>query len=266
MKNRKSVFIIPIIVAILSTILVFLGIYNMWFGEAREGIMLFCERARDGLIKQPSNTFSNVGFIIIGIYLGWIAYKNDFPTKNKMTQTLFYPVMFSSIVVFIGPGSMAMHATNGEYGGFTDLFSMFLLSSFTFSYAFVRCFKLSKSVFLAIWIISVVFCSWIFWQPFNKTSWLLDASTASFASFLILSAVLEMINKYIKGNIIKASLGYLAIFTMLFAFFIWNLSRTQDSWWCNPDSLIQGHAVWHLLCALAALFLFKFYASEEVNS
>lgn len=265
MKNRKAVFIIPVVVAILSSILVFLGIYNMWFGEVREGIMLFCENARDGFIKQPSNTFSNIGFIVIGLYVGWLAFKNDFSTKNKMTQTLFYPSIFSSIVVFLGPGSMAMHASNGSYGGFTDLFSMFLLSGFTFSYAITRYFKLPKLIFNIILIICVSFCSWLFWQPFNKLDFILNITEIFFASFLLLAAVFELMNKYLKGNKINASSGYWSIFTLLLAFFIWNISRTQDSWWCNPDSLIQGHAVWHLLCALAAFFLFRFYVSEEIE-
>jgi len=224
MKNRKSVFIIPIVVAFLSTILVFLGIMNMWFGEAEEGIMLFCERARDGLIKQPSNTFSNIGFIIIGIYLGWIAYKNKFSAKNKMTQTLFYPTFFASIVVFLGPGSMAMHATNGEWGGFTDLFSMFLFSAFIFSYALSRWFKFSTLVFIFIYALCVIFSSWIFWSPYNDLGVMLKGSEFCFATFLLLGTILELMNKYLRGNQITTSLGYLSMLTFGLAFFIWNIS------------------------------------------
>ena len=133
MSYRKPVFLIPIVVSILALLVVFTGIYNAWFGVSREGIMLFCEQARAGFIKQPVNTFSNFGFIFTGLYIGWLAYKNEFTDGNKMTTTIFYPTFFASIVVFLGPGSMAMHATNTEWGGFTDLFSMFLLSTFIFS-------------------------------------------------------------------------------------------------------------------------------------
>ena len=32
--------------------------------------------------------------------------------------------------------------------------------------------------------------------------------------------------------------------------------------WCNPDSWIQAHMIWHLLCALATLSFFNFYRKE----
>ena len=47
---------------------------------------------------------------------------------------------------------------------------------------------------------------------------------------------------------------------MLVAFAIWNLSQHG---WCDPHSLVQGHAAWHLLDALAAYLLFRLYASER---
>ena len=32
---------------------------------------------------------------------------------------------------------------------------------------------------------------------------------------------------------------------------------------CDPSSIVQGHAMWHLLTAVAALLLFQYYRSEE---
>jgi hypothetical protein len=46
---------------------------------------------------------------------------------------------------------------------------------------------------------------------------------------------------------------------MLVAFAIWLLST---SGWCDPTSLLQGHAAWHLLCAVSAYWLFRLYESE----
>ena len=34
---------------------------------------------------------------------------------------------------------------------------------------------------------------------------------------------------------------------------------------CWPSSVYQGHGVWHLLCAVAAYCLFRFWASETRN-
>ena len=35
---------------------------------------------------------------------------------------------------------------------------------------------------------------------------------------------------------------------------------------CRSDSLAQGHAVWHVLDAVAAWCLYRFYAAETVGS
>ena len=147
MQTRSTILWVPFTISVVSAIFLILGIVNFWFGEAREGIMLFCEHAREGFIKQPSNSFSNLGFVFFGLLIAWLAYQNRFTNRNRMTRTYFYPIMYSSIVVLLGIGSFAMHATNGAWGGFFDLLSMFLFSTFVFSYALMRWFRLSKTVF-----------------------------------------------------------------------------------------------------------------------
>jgi len=47
--------------------------------------------------------------------------------------------------------------------------------------------------------------------------------------------------------------------SILVAFAIWNASK---AWLCQPHSLVQGHAIWHLLGAVSAYFLYRYYASE----
>ena len=46
---------------------------------------------------------------------------------------------------------------------------------------------------------------------------------------------------------------------MALAFVIWNLAQGP---WCDPTSWLQGHAAWHLLCAVAAYLLFRLYCSR----
>ena len=47
---------------------------------------------------------------------------------------------------------------------------------------------------------------------------------------------------------------------MVVAFAIWNASQHGL---CDPRSLLQGHAVWHLLGAASAYLLFRLWASER---
>ncbi|MFV1969770.1 MAG: ceramidase domain-containing protein [Acidimicrobiia bacterium] len=56
---------------------------------------------------------------------------------------------------------------------------------------------------------------------------------------------------------------YWAGFASFFvAYAIWT-TGTNDHRFCNPDSLIQAHAVWHLLTALATWCFFKFLRTEQ---
>ena len=47
------------------------------------------------------------------------------------------------------------------------------------------------------------------------------------------------------------------------ALLIWG-TGVPDHPWCNPDSWIQAHMIWHLLCAVATLSFFNFYRKELV--
>ena len=51
----------------------------------------------------------------------------------------------------------------------------------------------------------------------------------------------------------------IALQVTAFAIWIADLTRT----WCNGNSLIQGHAVWHLLNAAAVWTAYRYYRSER---
>ncbi len=56
--------------------------------------------------------------------------------------------------------------------------------------------------------------------------------------------------------------AYASLALIVTAFAIWN--GTKEGL-CDPHSLIQGHAIWHILGAAAAYVLYRYYASEEVG-
>jgi hypothetical protein len=264
MRDRRHHFYIPLAVAVVTTTVVVIGLVEYWFGTPRGDTMWFCERVRPGFVKQPANTWSNFGFIIAGVYIGWLSYRNRFTAENLMTATFFFPVLFACIVVFLGPGSIAMHGSNGPWGGFLDLLSMFMISSFVFCYALNRLFRLPDTVFVALFLVSVVASSWINLQPFNGASPYLTISEYIFALQLVLSFPAELYIRFAGRTGSAVVRGMASVLTMCTAFLIWNLSRTTESWFCDPDSLIQGHAIWHILNALAAYFLFMYYVTEEM--
>ncbi|MFQ5553764.1 MAG: ceramidase domain-containing protein, partial [Acidimicrobiia bacterium] len=55
---------------------------------------------------------------------------------------------------------------------------------------------------------------------------------------------------------------WIGIGSFVVAYAIW-LTGTADHAWCRPDSLIQAHAIWHLLSALATWSFFVFLRTER---
>ncbi len=55
---------------------------------------------------------------------------------------------------------------------------------------------------------------------------------------------------------------WLGLVSFFGAYGIW-LTGTADHPWCRPDSLVQAHAIWHLLSAVATWCFFLFLRSER---
>ena len=56
---------------------------------------------------------------------------------------------------------------------------------------------------------------------------------------------------------------FLGMISYVVAFIIW-LQGYPDTKFCNPDSFIQPHGIWHLLTAFATWCFFKFYRTERL--
>jgi hypothetical protein len=260
--RSKWIFIITVFVAILSFTLFFVALANGWFGKVNsgDGASEFCEAFRPGLIKQPANTWSNLGFIIAGILASWQLASNQFKSKNSLTQDIFYATFFCCIGVLLGPGSMAMHASGTSSGGFFDMLSMYLVASFIASYSMQRFFSWHPIKFIISYLIILSICLWANFQPYHII--LGFFGSAVFGAFIGVTIVFEMLNTYLRKMHHTKAWGFAALLALLAAFAIWSVTRTNGPL-CNPDSLIQGHAIWHLLDALAFYCLFRFYVSEH---
>jgi len=102
MKNQKAVFPVTLAVAAISFILFFISVINGWFGPWTGTGDGFCEASHPGLIKQPANTWSNLGFIFAGITIAWQLPIGTFASnKNTLTQSFFIRTFFTCNIVFL---------------------------------------------------------------------------------------------------------------------------------------------------------------------
>ena len=262
-KPNTLVFIIPLIICV-CTMSVF-GIYVQlqWHHHIQKITGVFCEVARsETIFVEPINTISNVGFIIVGLTISWqMMYRTFQKNINILTKSDVMSIIFSSLIVCIGPGSMAMHAFYTSWAVKLDITSMYFICAFLVAYSAQRLFHLSAKYFICIYLLVTFTCEWISRCQFIIPIFEYTTNLIIFC-FIMLFIVLEAMVVTIQRPVIEIKWAIRSSITAASAFLIWNLSKTGGLW-CYPTSVIQGHALWHLLIALALYFLFRYYVSED---
>jgi len=237
----------PIIIAAataaVSCGLLALAVWRGWLGADVGRGANFCEAARDRAVRQPANTFSNVGFVAAGLLIAWHA-----GTTRRGIGTVM-----ACLVVLLGPGSAAMHATQSAIGGHLDMLSMYLVASFAAAYATTRWLRGDMRLFAGAFAGGVAFCEVVGLRG-GEVPVVMSSGNAAFALLLVVATVVEVL--IVRRGEARARRGYAyaSLASILIAFAIWNATRTRL---CDPHSLVQGHAIWHVLCAVAAYLLYR---------
>ncbi|MEV0127874.1 ceramidase domain-containing protein [Dactylosporangium sp. NPDC050688] len=233
-----------------------------WLGPDAGRGAEFCEAGRDWVVRQPANTFSNAGFVAAGLLIAWHAgARRDLGAApaGAAAGPRWRAAAFACLVVLLGPGSAAMHATQSVLGGHLDLLSMYLVAAFAAASATMRWLRAGTAVLAGVFAGAVAACeaagAWDVRVPV-----VLHPGNAAFGLLLLTAVALEV--AVIRRDRISAGSGfvYAAVAVLLVAFAVWNAGQ---AWLCDPRSLLQGHAVWHLLCAVSAYLLYRYYASEH---
>lgn len=246
------------VVAAVSVVLLAAAVTWGWLGPDVGRGDNFCERAHDGLIKQPANTVSNLGFVAAGLLVAWHASYRDTARHVMSTRVA---TAFACVVVLLGPASAAMHATQSEWGGQLDMLSMYLVAGFAAAWAWARWTRRGVRTFATAYtgcvLASVLVGLWPHPVPVVNYS-----GNLAFGALLVAAVVLE-VRLWRRGETSTRFVhGVVALASMLVAFAIWLLSTHG---WCDPGSIWQGHAAWHLLGAVAAYWLYRLYASERLR-
>jgi len=158
--KKENAFIITLVVSILFLIIFYILSYFQiiqsiesisFIGEASR----WCERISDGPFREPVNTLSNLGFMVVGLY---ILYKlsnetsfNEFSGLNKIT------ILYGICVVYLGPGSMMMHGTNTEWGGWADNLSMVMYIIIPWLYNIYKMSNWTVNTFMKVYFSIVIF-------------------------------------------------------------------------------------------------------------
>ena len=167
------------------------------------------------------------------------------------------------LVVLLGPGSMAMHATQTDLGGHLDLLSMYLVSGFALAYALMRFVHRGPAYLAAVFAVAVVAGMAVHLRG-GSVPVLGHVGNAAFGVEILAALGVEVALFRRPAPAPRQDLwfGVASVATLALAFAIWTTGK-RGAPWCHPDTLLQQHGIWHLLCALSAYLIFRHYAAER---
>ena len=206
----------------------------------------FCEAIRDSLVRQPANTWSSLGFVLVAF---WVTMRSarrarrGLPTLRRAEAWLL-----SGALLLVGLGSAYYHASLTFVGQVLDVSGMYLVATFILLHRLGPRLNLSPvRGALGFTLVNAVLMVGQVTTPALRRP--------VFAILLTLALIVE----WRAARAGRRWLGAGAL-VMLVAFLFWVLD--QQRLLCAPDSLLQGHAVWHLLGAVAAACLYRSYEED----
>jgi len=272
-------------------------------------ISRWCERVRDGLLREPVNTLGNLGFVVAGLAMFRVLARDRAAGEpSRFHGHAPLALLYASAAVFLGPGSAVMHGTHTFFGAWIDNLSMVAYILIPWLYNLSRLGRWSErtlfqtygtlvgiyalgywfidpglgiglelfDISIALWLISELLHR--FWSPSMRVSSGFFGFVIAFVFGITPAEMLAAPGEYwwvvlfwLPGLLAThppqeerryTPWFWVGVGSFLTAYAIW-LTGTNEHSWCRPDSLIQAHAIWHLLSAVATWGFFLFLRTER---
>ncbi len=200
----------------------------------------FCEENLCSWIAQPSNTWSNLAFVIAGVFI--IRANPGRPLLKLLGHSAW----------ILGFGSAMFHASATFIFEVWDLLAMYMISGLMVSFNGARYWRTAKPVYTVLPYIAMTALALALLITFR------ESGIALFALQITAALTFEVLMHLRDDAVDFKYVGrFVGAFTL--AFIIWNLDVHHIV--CDPGNhILSGHAVWHLLNALAIWWIYKFYA------
>lgn len=202
----------------------------------------WCEATLFSWVTEPANTWSNLAFIIVGI---WMV------TKSKGIK--------NPLVKFFGPMSIALGFFSGIYhASYTfvlqlgDFFGMYLVGLLPLYINLERLGVKFKNPIKHFFIVSIILT--ILTVPSYFIGFPIQA--------IVLFNIIAVIITEIKCGTATSKHFLFGVTSLIIAatFSALDVTRTM----CDPDNhVIQGHALWHCFNSFMLVFMFKHYVIHE---
>lgn len=275
-RLHGRMFVLPTIIFLLSTLALVLyyrlfQFTDFWahYNVANGNAFHYCEfNHMDQLIRQPSNTWSNLGFLLVGLItltLGIhdLKYAERKQSDNFLVRHPIFSIMFGASAIYLFIGSFFFHASLTEFfqkldqTGMCSVVVMLIVFNLYKIFPIVRVKGQYKSSH-ALMIAFGMGINYFIYATLYKININLLFPLLVLVAFITSCYYLLFISRehYFTNYLWAATV-------ILFASAgIWILDRNSLA--CNPTSIFQGHALWHILNAVSIMFIYLYYRSGTV--
>ena len=219
----------------------------------------YCELPRPGLVRQLGNTWSNLGAVAAGLFLGAHAARlrearerASRPHPGLDTLGLLFP----PVLVFQGVGSMLFHGGLTLWGSALDAMSMFATTGLLVATNLHRLGWLGARGIVFLWgglMTAGVIAGFVAPPAVPNLVFVL------FLTILVTEVVLTR-----RGQTPSALLFRAGLALHLVGVTVWFFSAADGLPLCDPQSPWQGHGLWHLTAA-GAVSLFALHAFRNLS-
>jgi hypothetical protein len=217
----------------------------------------FCEAIRGGSIRQPANALSGLAFLpVAALVLHYRGTGRARHSINPFRDEPAYAWLFALAIALVGIGTAFYHASLTFVGQTADVLGMYLVATFLVVYNAARLWPIPTKIAASAYVCgNVVLLAVLLYAP--------AARRYLFAALVLGVIALEVIIRVRRRVASDRRYFVTAVAAMATGFAIWVLDITRTV--CAPSSLVQGHAMWHVLSASAVLLIFLYYRSEMVE-
>lgn len=211
----------------------------------------WCEETLCQWVSEPANTWSNLGYLIVGLFITYLSFK-----KNDN----FNVKQFGPIIFLMGAGSFYYHMSNFYTSQVLDFLGMFFLVGWVIGTNLIR---LGKIKINGLWKFNLALAG--VYTLATHTMYLFGIK---FQMIVLFSAFIIITSEIMAAKMQKISYKwfYTSVVIMICAF-SFSLSDHRRLW-CDPSQhgwFSQGHAVWHWLGAMAMMTIYLHYSQPALQ-
>lgn len=197
----------------------------------------FCEAVGTGLLRQPANALSNLAFLVAGA----TAYRSVRALDpGRPERALARAAALATIAV--GAGSLAYHGGLTFAGQLLDVQGMYLIAVLLLVGSCRRTALAERAPSIALALLAAL----------AVVQWALPDSRRWLFAVVLLPAIVAEARRAPGSPPLRAAV---ALLTLGYAAWL----ADERGLWCDPASLLQGHAGWHLATAGSAYLMVRHY-------